>query len=141
MSDPSQTGGNIAATLSLKQHTESATQGKIDAGGFLADVNQATHMGKDATGALSLEVFNLHGVGDLFIPKGVLSEDIGKTLGDLSKRASSPIVIGAEEAALKGANTAAHSTEFEGSGSRFLNATSGITSIKEKGGIGMDDKY
>ncbi len=128
---------NSGQITSIQDHTaKTATSQGTAAGGvnsgLFADVDQAIHMGKDASGAFSLEVFNLHGVGDLFIPKGVLSEDIGKTLGDLSKRASSPIVIGAEEAALKGANTAGHSLEFKALFSNVLDASAGISTGKEK---------
>jgi hypothetical protein len=133
MSEASQQlGGNIAATLSLQEHAKGGATPQSAAGGFLADIEQSTHMGKNASGVFSLEVFNLQGIGDLFIPKGVLSEDIGTTLGNISKRASSPIVIGAEEAALRGANVAAHSTEIQSIGANISLTTAGISSSAQK---------
>ncbi|MBL6621227.1 MAG: hypothetical protein ISP24_00905 [Rickettsiales bacterium] len=138
MLDPSQTGGNIAATLSLQQHNETATQGKMGAGGFLGDVDQANMGQKISDGVFNSNLFGEGLIDSISIPQGVFNEDIGKTIGDLSKRATSPVFIGAEEAALKGATTTAISTAAPALGSSLVSGKFDISSAKQKGGMSVN---
>lgn len=131
---------NTGQITSMQEYAKTATP--ATAAGLFSGINDTVNMGKEICGVFNINSELISSLKDVFsIPQGVL-RNLGDDLACIAERAASPVAIGLQNVSgISDTKITCHPTEFKGLGHNVLGASSGISSKKEKGGIGMDGKY